>query len=61
MKPLLISSEDHTSGWIKTFSDHFSNSNLTDVTLITDDHVKMEACQIELVNTVNEDLHIQYK
>lgn len=25
------------------------------------DHVKMEACQIELTNTVNEPLKIQYK
>ena len=48
MNPLFISSDNHTSEWLKTFNEHFNQNNFTDVTLITDDHVKIEAHKLVL-------------
>ena len=48
MNPLFVSFDNHTLGWVKKFHDHFNKSNLTDVTLVTDDHVKIEAHKLVL-------------
>ena len=48
MNPLLISYDNHTTGWINAFNEHFDQNNFTDVTLVTEDHVKIEAHKLIL-------------